>query len=156
RRYTYAATAQRVRELQRHLAASGVRREERVLTILHDVPAFAWSFFATLHHGAVVAMGNPEAPADDLAHLVRYTRATAIVTIPRVALALADVLAEEKVGAIVLALEVATGEDSSLDPVVPEPLAALGAVGIGTALARGREHLLRGEHAPRPTRRDDP
>jgi benzoate-CoA ligase family protein len=156
RRYTYAATAQRVRELQRHLAAAGVRREERVLTILHDVPAFAWSFFATLHHGAVVAMGNPDAPVEDLAYLVRYTRAAAVVTIPRVALALADVLAEEDVRAVVLAREVATGEDTSVDPEVPEALAARGAVGIGAALARGRAHLLAGEHAPRPTRRDDP
>lgn len=156
RRDTYAATAQRVRELQRYLGAAGIRREERVLTILHDVPAFAWSFFATLHHGAVVAMGNPDAPADDLAYLVRYTRATAVVTNPRVATALADTLREEGVRAVVLVVEVATGEDCSLDPVVPDALADLGAVGIGTALARGREHLHRAEHAPRPTRRDDP
>ena len=57
RTYTYGDVAQRTRELARCLIGAGVRREERVLTILHDVPAFAWSFFATLHLGAVVAMG---------------------------------------------------------------------------------------------------
>jgi benzoate-CoA ligase family protein len=156
RRSTYAEVAQRSRELQRHLAASGVRREERVLTVLHDVPAFAWSFFATLHQGAVVAMGNPEAPPDDLAYLVEYTRASAIVTIPRVASAIAPTLRAAGVRSIVLVVEVATGEDVSHDPTIPEALIPLGAVGIGTALARGREHMERGEHAPPRTGRDDP
>src|SRR5688572_15333063 len=67
RRYTYGEVAKKTEELQRFLAGAGVRREERVLTILHDTPAFAWSFFATLLNGSVVAMGNPEAPIPDLA-----------------------------------------------------------------------------------------
>ena len=37
-------------------------------------------------------MGNPEAPAGDLAYLVEYTRATCVITIPRVADALAEAL----------------------------------------------------------------
>ena len=75
-RYTYAEVAERVARAPR--ASSRCRacaREERVLIVLHDTPAFAWAFFATLHHGAVVAMGNPDAPAADLAYLVEYTRA---------------------------------------------------------------------------------
>ncbi len=160
RRSSYAEVAQRVRELQRFFAAAGIRREERVLTILHDVPAFAWSFFATLHQGAVVAMGNPEAPADDLAYLIRYTRASAVVTIPRAAAAIAETLRDEQarggLRALVLAVEVATGEDVSLDPPIPESLLPLHPVGIGTALGRGRQHLEKGEHAPPATHRDDP
>ncbi len=74
-------------------ASAGVAREERVLIVLHDTPAFAWAFFATLHHGAVVAMGNPEAPPGDLAYLVEYTRATVVITIPRVAAAIQPALA---------------------------------------------------------------
>src|SRR5262249_12483201 len=85
RRYTYAEIADKTRALRSWLALAGVAREERVLIVLHDTPAFAWAFFATLHHGAVVTMGNPEAPPADLAYLVEYTRATAIITIPRVA-----------------------------------------------------------------------
>src|SRR5262245_7344724 len=84
-RHTYAQIADRTRDLQRFLAAKGVPREQRVLIVLHDTPAFVWAFFATLHHGAVVAMGNPEAPAEDLRYLIEYTRAAAVITIPRVA-----------------------------------------------------------------------
>src|SRR5262245_38728894 len=73
RRFTYAEVAERTRALSGFFAAAGVPREARVLIALHDTPAFAWAFFATLHHGAVVAMGNPEAPPDELAYLVEYT-----------------------------------------------------------------------------------
>src|SRR5688572_957010 len=69
RRQAYADVAERVRALQGYLALAAVTREQRVLIVLHDTPAFAWAFFAALHHGAVVAMGNPEAPASDLAYL---------------------------------------------------------------------------------------
>ncbi len=72
-RHTYGEIAERTRDLAAFFAAKGVAREQRVLIVLHDTPAFVWSFFATLHHGAVVTMGNPEAPAADLAYLVEYT-----------------------------------------------------------------------------------
>src|SRR5271156_5108221 len=88
RRFTYAEVAERTRALAGFLASAGVAREERVLIVLHDTPAFAWAFFAALHLGAVVAMGNPEAPAADLAYLVEYTRASVVVTMPRVAAAI--------------------------------------------------------------------
>ena len=57
-------------------------RGERVLIVLPDVPPFAWVFFGTLARGAVVAMGNPHVPVENLEYLVEYTRATAIVTVP--------------------------------------------------------------------------
>ncbi|HEY8089572.1 MAG TPA: benzoate-CoA ligase family protein, partial [Polyangiaceae bacterium] len=67
------------------LEGADVRRGERVLIALPDVPAFAWVFFGTLARGAVVAMANPDAPPESLEYLVEYTRATAVVTVPRVA-----------------------------------------------------------------------
>src|SRR4051794_29909781 len=109
RRYTYAEVAERTRALASFFAAAGnggVPRESRVLIVMHDTPAFAWAFFATLYHGAVVAMGNPEAPAADLAYLVEYTRATAVITIPRVAAAIRPALAAAGLEALVLAPEV--------------------------------------------------
>ncbi len=99
RRYTYAEVAARTRALAGFFASAGVCREERVLIVLHDTPAFAWAFFATLHHGAVVAMGNPEAPAADLAYLIEYTRATVLITIPRVAAAIQPALATARLKA---------------------------------------------------------
>jgi benzoate-CoA ligase family protein len=155
RRYTYAEVAERTRALQGFLAAAGVRREERVLTILHDTPAFAWAFFATLHHGAVVAMGNPEAPAGDLAYLVEYTRASVVITIPRVAAAIEGALAAAGLRALVLVPEVETGGDVEGDPDVPASLAPLAPASLRDALASGRLLHERGGAAPRPTRRDD-
>ncbi len=155
RRYTYAEVAERTRALQGFLAVAGALREERVLTVLHDTPAFAWSFFATLHHGAVVAMGNPEAPPADLAYLVEYTRATVVVTIPRVAAAIHDALAAAGLKALVLSPEIETGGDVEGDPDVAASLAPLKPVSLRDAIAMGRTHHERGGAAPRPTRRDD-
>ncbi|MFO0555213.1 MAG: benzoate-CoA ligase family protein [Polyangiaceae bacterium] len=152
RQETYAEVARAARELQRFLSARGVRREERVLIVLHDTPAFVWAFFATLHQGAVVAMGNPEAPAADLAYLVGYTRATVVVTIPRVAASIRDALADADLRALVLAAEVDTGGDV-LGPISTEGLP--NAVALSAALAEGRELEGQTAHAPRPTKRDD-
>jgi benzoate-CoA ligase family protein len=128
-----------------------------VLIVLHDTPAYAWAFFATLHHGAVVAMGNPEAPPADLAYLVEYTRATAVITIPRVAAAVKDALAAARLKALVLAPEVATGGDVEADPDVSAApgLAALAPVSLKDALAGGRAPPAGGGAGPRPTKRDD-
>jgi benzoate-CoA ligase family protein len=152
--YTYAEVAERTRALQGFFTAADVRREERVLIVLHDTPAFAWSFFATLHHGAVVTMGNPEAPAADLAYLVEYTRATVVITIPRVAASIADALAAAGLRALVLAPEVATGGDVEGDPGLAA-LPGLSPVSMAAALAAGRAHHAGGGAGPRPTRRDD-
>ena len=62
RSYTYDVVANKTRKMSGLLAATGVRRGERVLIILPDVPPYAWVFFGTLAAGAVVAMGNPHAP----------------------------------------------------------------------------------------------
>ena len=166
---TYAEVADRVRALRGFFAASGVAREERVLIALHDSPAYAWAFFATLHHGAVVAMGNPDAPADDLAYLVEYTRASVVITNPRAAVGILPALAAAGLRALILVPEVATGEDvegdvwSSLEPTAEESsaevvpaggssLAALSPVSLRDAIEHGRHSQ---PSPPRPTKRDD-
>jgi benzoate-CoA ligase family protein len=90
RTYTYDEVSRRTRAFAAALEEADVRRGERVLIVLPDLPAFAWVFFGTLARGCVVAMANPDAPMESLELLVDYTRATAIVTIPRVATALRD------------------------------------------------------------------
>lgn len=153
--HSYAEVAHRTTELQRYLASIGLRREERVLTILHDTPAFVWSIFATLLAGGVVAMGNPEAPAADLAYLVDYVRPSVVVTIPRVARAIAPALAKAGLRALVLTREIATGE-VVLGPFDVEPeLAELGPTPLSHALARGAAELDAGRGEPPPTHRDD-
>jgi benzoate-CoA ligase family protein len=113
RGWTYDAVADKTRRMAGLLAASGIRRGERVLLILPDVPPFAWAFFGALARGAVVAMGNPLAPPETLAYLVGYTRATAIVTVPGVAELLRPLVAAEasEVQAMFVVPDAATGSD---------------------------------------------
>lgn len=149
RRYTYAEVARSTQDLAAHLIGTGVAKEQRVLIALQDTPAFAWAFFATLRVGAVVAMGNPAAPTEDLAYLVHYTGAHTVITTEAVANALASTLARTGTR-VVVAKEVATGDDVLSPVVVPEGV--LGAT-LADALAWASQH----EGAPdaRPTRRDD-
>jgi benzoate-CoA ligase family protein len=98
REYTYEEVARRTRAFAAALEEADVRRGERVLIVLPDLPAFAWVFHGTLARGCVVAMANPDAPTESLEKLVEYTRATAIVTIPRVAAALRERMREGAVG----------------------------------------------------------
>ena len=155
RSYSYAEVAERARALQGFLARAGVRREERVLFALHDTPAYAHAFFAVLSQGAVVAMGNPEAPSGDLAYLVEYTRASVVITNPRVAKALRSSLAAADLRALVLVPEVATGGDVEAPLGDLSELAGLPVVSLVDALALGRAHREKGLGVPRPTRRDD-
>ncbi len=155
RRYSYAEVAERTRALRGYFAQQGVPREQRVLIALHDSPAFAHAFFATLHHGAVVAMGNPDVPAEDLSYLVDYTRAAAVITNPRTAAAMAPALARAEALALILVPEVAMGEDVESEIEIPGELAALGAVSLRKALELGRTYLERGGKEPRKTKRDD-
>ncbi|HWL87537.1 MAG TPA: benzoate-CoA ligase family protein [Polyangiaceae bacterium] len=83
--YTYARVAERATQMASLLADADIRRGERVLIVLPDVPPFAWVFFGTLRAGCVVAMANPDSPLEQIAYLVDYTRATAVVTVPKVA-----------------------------------------------------------------------
>ncbi len=113
RSFTYGEVADKSRRMAGLLAACGVRRGERVLIVLPDVPPFAWALFGTLARGAVVAMGNPLAPIESLDYLVRYTRATAIVTTPSVADALRSAIdaPSSEVQTVLVVPDAATGSD---------------------------------------------
>lgn len=123
RSWTYAEVADKTRRMTGLLRAHDVRRGERVLIILPDVPPFAWTFFATLSRGAVVAMGNPLAPPETLQYLVGYTRATAIVTTPDVARTLQPLVdaSDSEVRALFVVPDAPTGSD----PEAPLPAASL-------------------------------
>lgn len=112
REWTYDHVAVLTKRLAGALQAVGVRPEERVLIVLPDTPPFAWSIFATLSIGAVLTMGNPEAPAQDLAYLVEYTRASCVITLPRTAASIAPALAASKtLRKVLLVPDVPTGSD---------------------------------------------
>ena len=113
RSWTYDEVADKTRRMVDVLAGAGVRRGERVLVILPDVPPFAWTFFGALGRGAVIAMGNPQAVPETLEYLVGYTRATAIVTVPAVAKLLRPLVegAGSEVQVMLVVPDAATGSD---------------------------------------------
>ena len=115
RAWTYEDVADRTMRLAAALQAAGVRQEERVLVVLPDMPPFVWSIMATLKAGAVLTMGNPDAPPEDLAYLVEYTRASAIITLARVIRgieAVGSALSTSRhLRALFIVPDVATGDD---------------------------------------------
>ena len=77
---TYNGVVARSNRFANVLRGLGMRTEERVYICLPDLPEFAETFFGTLKAGAVVTMGNPAIPADDILYYLNYTRArTAII-----------------------------------------------------------------------------
>ncbi len=120
RSYSYDRVAERTRAFTTVLHRAGVRRGERVLLVLPDSPPFAWVFFGVLARGAVVAMGNPDASPEQIDYLVKYTRATAIVTIPRVAAQLTRARHPELI-AVWVVPDTATGDDPEAQGIASGP-----------------------------------
>ena len=92
---TYDEIAARSRDVATVLRDAGLAKGERVLVILRDIPAFAWAFFGALTAGGVIAMGNPDAPMESLAHLVSYTEASIVIAPPRVLAELLPLVGQE-------------------------------------------------------------
>jgi benzoate-CoA ligase family protein len=121
RAYSYAEVAARARSLASYWLDIGLAPESRVYLVLPDSPPFAWAFFGALAAGGVVAMGNPLSPRDDLAYVVDYTRASALVTTPAVARDLAPALrASRPLQSLLLVPDTATGEDPEMDCEIPD------------------------------------
>jgi benzoate-CoA ligase family protein len=118
--YTYDDVAARTRSLALYWKNLGLSPECRVYIVLPDSPPFAWAFFGTLAAGGVVAMGNPLSPRDDLAYVVSYVRACALVTTPAVARDLAPALrAAQWFKSLLLIPDVATGDDPEGECEIP-------------------------------------
>jgi benzoate-CoA ligase family protein len=77
---TYADVRSLANRFGHLLAASGVGPENRVIIALPDGPAYVGALFGTLKLGAVVVMVNPSLAVPDLAHMLEYSRARAVVT----------------------------------------------------------------------------
>jgi len=110
RTYTYGRVAERTKQMASALVDADIRRGERVLIVLPDVPPFAWVFFGVLRAGCVVAMANPDSPFEQIAYLIEYTRATAVVTVPDVAEKIRGLVANE-LRRVFVVPDAATGDD---------------------------------------------
>jgi benzoate-CoA ligase family protein len=150
RRYSYRAVSERSHGFAASLREHGVRQEQRVLVILPDLPPFAWAIMGTLEGGCVLAMGNPDAPAKDLAYLLEYTRAAALVAVPRVIEALSGAIASSS---HLRAVYVAPDAKSDEDPCAPVALPAL--EGCAVFALEEEVNARRPWSEPVRTKRDD-
>lgn len=153
RAWTYDDVAARARDFAAALRDGGLRAEERVLLVLPDVPPFAWCFFGVLKAGGVIAMGNPDAPAEDLGYVLEYTRASFVVTVPRVVEAQREAIRQSPwIKGVFVVPDAPTGDDPEADCDVP-PVPGVRVEALRSALA----FVQRMKRAPviPPTRRDD-
>src|SRR5438552_14024557 len=80
---TYGQVAERSNRVANALRSLGIRREERVLLLLLDTPAFAYSFFGAQKIGAVPIPTNTLLKSQDYRYILNDSRATvAIVSQP--------------------------------------------------------------------------
>jgi benzoate-CoA ligase family protein len=119
RAWTYAEVMDKSLRFAALLRKKGVRRGERVLIVLPDVPPFAWAFFGTLAAGCVVTMGNPDVPEKSIDYLADYTQAALVVATPKVAKTLAN-----KGVPILVAPDAPTGTDPETDGSLAAELAS--------------------------------
>src|SRR5256714_14156876 len=82
---TYAQVADRSSRLATGLRTLGLRREDRVVLLLQDTPAFVYSFFGAQKMGAVPIPTNTLLKSQDYRYMLNDSRATvAIVSEPLV------------------------------------------------------------------------
>lgn len=130
---SYGELARRVNRFGSALREMGVRREERVLLLLLDTPAFPVAFLGAMRSGAVPVPVNTLLAADEYRYMLEDSYARAVVVD-------ADLLPTL---------------EAALDGIAARPTLIINGVGTGDAtfadlLARGTETL-----APVDTHRDD-
>jgi benzoate-CoA ligase len=76
---SYGELAQRVRRASAGLRALGLRREERVLLLMHDSVEWPVSFLGAIHAGLVPVAVNTLLTADDYAYMLEHSRAQAVL-----------------------------------------------------------------------------
>jgi len=91
---SYGALAERVRRMAAALLAIGVRREERVLLLMHDCNDWPVAFLGALYAGVVPVAVNTLLTPSDYAYMLRHSRSQAALVsaalLPTVQSALAE------------------------------------------------------------------
>jgi benzoate-CoA ligase len=78
-RMTFAELDERVRRMAAALLALGVRREERVLLLMHDNNDWPVAFLGALYAGVVPVAVNTLLAADDYAYILAHCRAQGVL-----------------------------------------------------------------------------
>jgi benzoate-CoA ligase len=76
---TYGELDERVRRLAAGLRAHGIKREERVLLLMHDCNDWPVSFLGAMYAGIVPVAVNTMLTADDYAYMLEHSRAQAVL-----------------------------------------------------------------------------
>ena len=76
---SYAALDDRVRRLATGLRGLGIRREERVLLLMHDCTDWPVAFLGAMYAGLVPVAVNTLLTADDYAYMLEHSRAQAVL-----------------------------------------------------------------------------
>ncbi len=76
---SYGDLALRSRRLAGALLASGLRREERVLLLMHDCNDWPVCFLGAMYAGIVPVAVNTLLTVDDYAHMLKHSRAQAVL-----------------------------------------------------------------------------
>ena len=76
---SYGDLAQRIRCVAAGLQALGVRREERVLLLMHDCNDWPVSFLGALYAGIVPVAVNTLLTAEDYAYMLKHSRAQSVI-----------------------------------------------------------------------------
>jgi benzoate-CoA ligase len=76
---SYGQLFQRVQSMAAALLALGVRREERVLLLMHDCNDWPVSFLGAMYAGLVPVAVNTLLTADDYAYMLEHSRAQAVL-----------------------------------------------------------------------------
>ena len=76
---SYGELAERTQRMAAALVNSGVRREERVLLLMHDCTDWPVSFLGAMYAGIVPVAVNTLLTADDYAYMLQHSRAQAVL-----------------------------------------------------------------------------
>ena len=136
---SYGQLADGSRRLAAALLASGVRRDERVLLLMHDCNDWPVSFLGALYAGIVPVAVNTLLTADDYAYMLQHSRAQAVL----VSAALLPTLDAA----------LATGPHEVKTIIVSRPAAALGGNRVALDAFVGAQAPL---PTPADTGADDP
>ena len=101
---TYGQLAERVRRMAAGLRAAGLRREERVLVLMHDCNDWPVNFLGAMYAGLVPVAVNTLLTADDYAYMLENSRAQAVLASVALLPVLADAMARARheVGAVIV------------------------------------------------------
>jgi len=139
----YGELDERARRFAAALRALGVRREERVLLLMHDCNEWPIAFLGALYAGIVPVAVNTLLTADDYAYMLAHSRAQAAVVSAALAPTLRKAMAAapSEVAHVIVAGGGATTDDTA------------GATALDMAALVAQTQPL---GAPAPTRGDDP